>query len=61
METRYVRNNIDRCRDFDADRGSAHMASQPAVGLLPEWRAWTDLFDSDHPVTDGPAVSGLNI
>jgi hypothetical protein len=27
------------------------------VGLLPEWRAWADLFNSDHPVTDGQVVS----
>ena len=58
-EKNYVRNNFDCRRDFDVDWCSAHMASQPAVGLLPEWRAWLDLFDSDHPVTYGQVVSGL--
>ena len=61
MEKRYVRNNFAHRRDFDADWGSARMAAQPSVGLLPEWRSWPDLFDSDHPVTDGQVVSGLII
>jgi ABC-type transporter Mla MlaB component len=57
LEEKYhVRHNFDRRRDFTVTGCIACVASQPAVGLLPEWRAWPDLPDSDHPVTDGPFV-----
>ncbi len=60
-ETFYVRNNFD-CRRHFADTGcAAHLASQPAVGLLPERRAWLGTIDFDRPDTIGPVLGGWNV
>ena len=60
-EKHHVRNDFDRRLDFDVAGCSAHLASQPTVGLLPEWLAWLDPFDSDHPGTVGPVLGGRNV
>lgn len=55
-EEYYVRNGIDRRRDFAASRCTANLASQPPVGLLSEWRSWLDPLDFDHPATVRPVI-----
>ena len=55
---KYVRNYFNRRRDFDVTWCTPQLASQPTVGLLPEWRAWLGPFDSDHTVTVGPDLGG---
>ena len=52
-EEQYARNNFTCHCNFDALRGFAHVASQPAVGLLPERRAGPGPGDSDHPAALG--------
>jgi len=51
-------NHIDRRRHSALAGGTAHVASQPTVGLLPQWRAWPDSFDFDHPARVGPVIGG---
>ena len=60
-ENHNVRYYFDRHHNFDAFGRTAHVASQPKLGLLSEWRAWLNPFDSDHPVTVGPVISGRNV
>ena len=55
-EKHFVRSNFNH-RLYFADYGiTAHMVPQPSVGLLPEWRVWLGLPDSDHPGSDGKAI-----
>ena len=55
-EKRYVRNYFNRGLDFDDCGCPANVASQPAMGLLSEWRAWLDIFDPDYPAAYGAAL-----
>ena len=57
-EKQNVGNNFDCHRRFAVAGGTPLLASQQAVGLLPEWRAWFDPFNSDHPVAAGADLSG---
>jgi hypothetical protein len=56
-EIRHVRNYLNRCFGFDVAGCFAHMAPQPKMGLLSEWRHWFGPFDSDHSATSRPAVA----
>jgi hypothetical protein len=60
-EKQYVGNYFDRRFGVAVIGGAAHVASQPTVGLLPEWRAWLDYYGSDHPVTAGSDLGGSSI
>ena len=57
----HVRKDIDRHLDFDVAGRTTHVASQPELGLLPEWRDWLDPFDSDHPAAVGPDLAGRHL
>jgi hypothetical protein len=57
QEERYACNYFDRGRVFDAVGCTAPLASQPTVGLLPEWRSGLGPRDSPHPAASGPALS----
>jgi hypothetical protein len=60
-EKRYVGNYFDRRSGLDVIGRSAHLASQPAVGVLPEWRTRPDPFDSNHSASAGPNLGGRNV
>ena len=60
-EKRYVGNYFDRRRALDVIWRTAHLASQPAVGVLPEWRTWPDPFDCDNSASAGPDLGGRNV
>ena len=60
-ENYHVRNNFDRRFGFAVTGCASDVASQPTVGLLSEWRAWPDTFDSDHLATAGPDLGGRNV
>ena len=60
-EKQNVSNHIDFLADFDAAGFSAHLAAQPELGLLPEWRTWFHSIDSDNPRADGPALAWRNV
>lgn len=57
---RHVRNNFDHRSGFAVSGSVAHLASQPEVGVLSQWRAWIGAFDSDHPVTVGSNLVGFH-
>ena len=57
-ENRYGRHNLDRHPDFAVSGCIAHMASQPQLGLLPEWRVGLDPVDSAHPAPVRPHIGG---
>jgi len=56
--TCHVRNYFTCCSYFNASWGTAHLASQPSVGILSEWRTWSGPFDTDHIFIDGQALKG---
>lgn len=60
-EKHYVGYYFDRRRGLDVIWRAPHLASQPAVGLLPEWRTWPDSFDSNHSASAGPDLGGRNV
>jgi hypothetical protein len=60
-EKHHVGNYFDRRFGVAVIGGAAHMASQPTVGLLPEWRTWLDSYGSDHPVGAGSDLAGGNV
>jgi hypothetical protein len=60
-EKRYVGNYFDRRLGLDVIWRAAHLASQPAVGVLPEWRTWPDPFDYYHSASAGPDLVGRNV
>jgi hypothetical protein len=51
-ERQYVKYYFDHCAGYDVTGCAAHLASQPAVGLLPERRDGTGSLDPDHPDTN---------
>jgi len=57
-ENHHAGHNLDRHPDFNVSGGIAHMAAQPQLGLLPEWRVGPDPVDPAHPAAVGPHLVG---
>ena len=58
MGHRHARHRIDRHPGFTVSGCIADLASQPKLGLLPEWRVGPDPFDPAHPTSVGPHIGG---
>ena len=55
-EKQYARNNFAHRLDSDAGRCNTRLASQPKVGVLPQWRARSDPAHPAHPAAFRPNI-----
>ena len=55
--TNVIRNNfVDHCR-INAARRYSKLASQPGMGIRPQWSDWYNFGDFDHSVAYGPTIT----